>query len=349
MRQLALFVTVTAAVISPAAIVIAAVQSTAPAPSMSPEAKAYLDRATTLFREQHINSSKMDWPALTQRAYAAASGAKTSADTYPAIQLIIRELGEKHTNFIDPDRAKAATTGRPSGKAVPSPLLLPEAVRLANGIGVIRLYAFMGSSEQGKVYADAGQAKIAQLKAAGVCKFVLDLRFDQGGNMYPMLNAVNGLLHDGVLGTFEDAHGNFTPWVLRDGQATVGAQMDSAPVPTAPTSNVPPVAVLLGPMTISAGEYTAMSFEGRAHTRFFGSPSGGFVTANHVVPLSDGAAIVMTGAWGLDRTGKKYLEAIDPDENTGAGGEALDAALKWLSGQPCSAKTPRRSLPARRR
>jgi C-terminal processing protease CtpA/Prc len=95
------------------------------------------------------------------------------------------------------------------------------------------------------------------------------------------------------------------------------------------------VAVLIGPMTGSAGEYTAMSFKGRSNTRFFGSPSAGYVTANHAAPLSDGAVIVMTGAWGIDRTGKKYLDRIEPDEDTGPGSAAIDAAVKWLSAQPC--------------
>jgi C-terminal processing protease CtpA/Prc len=312
---------------------------------MSPEAKAYLDKAIALFREQHINSSKMDWPALTEKAYAAAAGAKTSADTYPAIRLIIQALGEKHTNFMEPDRARADTTGKVSGNVQPPPLLLPEGLRLANGIGVIRLYGFMGSPEQGKAYADAGQAKIAQLKAAGVCRFVLDLRFDQGGNMYPMLTAVSGLLGDGLLGTFEDAHGKLSPWLLKNGVATEGEDMAA----TAAKSSPPmlPVAVLIGPMTMSSGEYTAMSFEGRANTRFFGAPSGGYVTANHVVPLSDGAAIVMTSAWGRDRTGRKYTDRIDPDENTGGGGTAMDAAVKWLSAQPCP--SGRRAHAAKRR
>lgn len=345
MRIVFAFLLMGATLIAPAAVAVCAAQSTPAAPS--PEAKAYLDRAIALFREQHINSAKMDWPALIQKAYAAAAGAKTTADTYPAIRLVIAALGEKHTNFMEPDRAKADTTGKASGSALPPPLQLPEALRLANGIGVIRLYGLMGSAEQGQAYAEAGRAKISQLKAAGVCKFVVDLRFDQGGNMYPMITALSGLLGDGPLGTFESAHKKYSPWLLKNGQATEGQETDSPLLPAAQKNPVP-VAVLLGPMTMSSGEYTAMSFEGRANTRFLGAPSGGYVTANAVVPLSDGAAIVMTVAWGMDRTGRKYLDRIEPDENTGAGGEALDAAVKWLSAQRCPA-TARHAASVRRR
>jgi C-terminal processing protease CtpA/Prc len=340
MRTSVIFLAAAGAVLAPAALAIGAAQFTTPAP-MSPDAKAYLDRAIALFREQHINSSRMDWPALTQKAYAAAGGAKTSADTYPAIRLIIKELGEKHTFFIGPDQAKAEMTGTPSGTAMPLPFHPPEAMRLASGIGVVTLHDFMGSPHQGQLYANTGKAEIERLKAQGVCRFVVDLRPDKGGNMYPMISSVGGLLGDGILGTFEDTHKRFTSWVIKGGIATVAPTTDSPARPSTAVSPQLPVAVLIGPSTGSAGEFTAMSFEGRPNTRFFGSASAGYVTANQPAVLSDGAVIVMTGAWGIDRRGKKYLDPIQPDEVTGDGAAAMEAAVKWLSAQPC----PRSATP----
>jgi C-terminal processing protease CtpA/Prc len=332
MRTVFAFLLMGATVIAPAAIAVCAAQSS-PAPQ-SPEAKAYLDRAITLFREQHINSAKMDWPELTQKAYAAAAGATTTAGTYPAIRLIIKELGEKHTSFMEPDQARARATGKASGKAAPPPLLLPEGMRLANGIGVIRLYDFAGPPDAGKLYAQTAQAKIGDMKAHGVCRFVLDLRADPGGNMYPMLEGVQALLEPGILGIFQNPQGKYGPWALKNGVVIELPFQNTLPTGSPGHKNMP-VAVLIGPHTVSSGEFTAMSFEGRANTRFFGAPSGGYVTGNDVVPLADGAAIVMTSVYGLDRTGKKYTDRIEPDENTGAGGAALDAAVKWLSAQRC--------------
>ena len=325
-------------------IVLAAAALTAsPTGNISPQAKTYLDRAITLFREQHINAANVDWQALTAKAYAAASGAQTTADSYPAIRLIIDELGEKHTQFHEPDQAKANSTGQASGKASAPPLSLPEAMRLSNGVGVIRLYGFMGSFEQGQLYAQTGKSKINELQSLGVCKFVLYLRWDTGGNMYPMIDAVGGLLHDGVLGTFESANGTFSSWLLKDGKATMASGINERPHAIEPAGNSMPVAVLIGPSTVSAGEYTAMSFKGRSNTRFFGAPTGGFITANHPVPLSDGAVIVMTGAWGIDRTGRKYVDAMQPDEATGDGGPTMDAAVAWLSHQRCKSPRPKQA------
>src|SRR5437763_7057929 len=112
-----------AALSGPMAFAQPPVSSTTAVSGMTAEAKAYLDHAIALFQQQHINASKMNWPALTAKAYAAAAGANTTADTYPAIRLVIKELGEKHTFFVDRDHAKAESTGKASGSA-PAPQLL---------------------------------------------------------------------------------------------------------------------------------------------------------------------------------------------------------------------------------
>ena len=300
---------------------------------MAPEARAYLDRAIELFREMHINASKMNWPQLSEEAYRTAAGAKSTADTYPAIKLIIKELGEKHTSFADPDQAKAWETGQASGKATPPPFRPPEAQQLANRIGVIRLFDFMGSPSEGQRYAEVGKREVARLRANGVCRFILDLRSDKGGNMYPMITSVSGLLDDGVLGRFQNAAGQSFPWILKEGVVTTSAATD---VHFAASSRDKlPVAVLIGPSTASAGEFAAISFKGRPATRFFGAPTAGWVTANQPVHLSDGAEILMTSGWGLDRTGKKYVDSIMPDQETGPDRAGIAAATKWLSRQPC--------------
>ena len=203
---------------------------------------------------------------------------------------------------------------------------------------MIRLYGFSGSPEQAKAYADLGQAKISEMQARGICKFVVDLRPDVSGNMYPMIDAVSGLLDEGVLGTFENAAGQATPWGLKNGKTITDPTPASSAKPSPSRTNSVPVALLIGPSTASAGEFTAMSFKGRANTGFFGAQSAGYVTANQPMPLSDGAVIIMTSGWGIDRMGTKYVDALQPDETTDAGGPALDAAVKWLAAQPCAAQ-----------
>ena len=309
------------------------VEQPIPVTPMAPEAKAYLDDAIAIFRKSHINGAKADWPSITAKAFAAAAGAKTTSDTYPAIELIIKELGEKHTVFWDPDTAKANATGAASGSASAPILALAEVDKFADGVGVIRLYGFMGSEELGRQYADYARSRINWLRSEGVCRFILDLRNNTGGVVYPMLSALSPLLDDGVLGIFDYADGRRTYWGLKNGEGVETA--DIIPASTARKGEVLPVAVLIGPRTLSSGEFTAMSFRGRPNTRFFGLASGGYVTSNDPFKLSDGATIIMTDSWGTDRTGKRYVEALQPDEITSFGGPTIEAAKGWLSRQPC--------------
>jgi C-terminal processing protease CtpA/Prc len=334
MRGLNFLVLVALASMGPPAFAETKAVPTASASSLGPEAKAYIDEAIALFRKSHINAGKMDWPALTAKAYAAVAGARTPRDTYPAIQLIIKELGEKHTVFLDPDTAKAQSTGVSTSTATAPPLMLTEVAKLANGVGLVRLYGFTGSDAWARQYVEHGRSRIAGLQAEGVCRFILDLRSNTGGNMYPMLSALSPLLDDGNLGKFEYADGHMTYWGLKDGEASETKET-FAPVAPKKAATLP-VAVLLGQRTASSGEFTAMSFKGRANTRFFGSPTAGYVTGNDPVKLSDGAMILMTDGWGIDRTGRKYVDVVLPDEDTGYGGPTLDAATDWLMRQGCN-------------
>jgi C-terminal processing protease CtpA/Prc len=153
--------------------------------------------------------------------------------------------------------------------------------------------------------------------------WVIDLRNNLGGDMWPMLAGIGPVLGEGELGAFVEPGGEKKKWYYRDGKAL----LDKAG---------PPVAVLTGGKTISSGEAIAIAFRGRPRTRSFGQPTAGLSTANEEFPLSDGARLCLTVATFADRTGKVYGAAVEPDEKIAAGGKedvALKAALAWLKKQ----------------
>jgi carboxyl-terminal processing protease len=327
-------------------VIAAALSVEAPAQQraiLAPVAKNYLKEAIAAFQKYHINRSKVDWTVLTNKAYSAVNGAQKTSDTYPAIELIIRELGEKHTKFLDPERTKAIMSGKAAGQSAAPVFTLPEGYLLAGKVGAIRLYTLMGSREQANLYVVTGRKLLLGLRQQGACGYMVDLRSDGGGNMWPMLNTLTGLFDDGVLGRFEMADGRKENWVRRNG--AIDTEAATATAKPSPSSAVVPVAVLIGPQTASAGEFTAMALAGRSKTRFFGAPTSGYVTANAPIPMSDGAMIAMTTGWGLDRTGKRYEDAIIPDEPAAQGGPTVDAALQWLKAQGCGAhRAPQSSV-----
>lgn len=237
------------------AIAFAALALASPVQPASPEALAYLDNALALLRAQHINSAKADWPTIIERAHRAATGAQTPGDTPGAIWAAIRAPGERHTFLTLPDSASPAAS--PDGAA---PAYRPEPpmpqVRTADDGVVLAwlpgLNTITGASDIGARYtATLEQGLIAHADAAR-CGWIVDLRDNSGGNMWPMLNGLDPLLGPDPFGTFVEAGGS-TPWVRTAEHAIVAAV--GLPPSAAPRYALPHyearVALLLGPDTAS--------------------------------------------------------------------------------------------------
>lgn len=220
-------------------------------------------------------------------------------------------------------------------------MLSPRGRRLEPQVGYLELPAIVGDDAAVRAYAATAQRLIRELDQGGARRWVVDLRRNGGGNMWPMLAGVGPLLGEGELGAFAYS-GRKDPWSYRAGRALllerVLAQVDE-PYELARPS--PPVAVLASRLTGSSGELTLLAFRGRPHTRTFGEPTAGIPTCNDNEELPDGAVLYLTVALGADRTGRTYDGPVAPDEPVAAdwtllGSDAdpvLRAAVAWLRRQ----------------
>ena len=120
---------------------------------------------------------------------------------------------------------------------------------------------------------------LTDLAAQNPKGWIVDLRGNTGGNMWPMLTGIGPILGDGRVGSFVAADGNVT-WFYQDGKTgtrnpagleTVSLTLEDAPVLMTPSS---PVAVLVDSSTASSAEAITIAFHGRPDTRFFGSAHG---------------------------------------------------------------------------
>jgi carboxyl-terminal processing protease len=180
--------------------------------------------------------------------------------------------------------------------------------------------------------------------------WIVDLRGNGGGNMWPMLAGIGAVLGEGQLGAFVSADGASTSWQYRNGKAG-GAFYTEAATTETPfvLSDLPSVAVLFDRGTASSGEAVAISFAGRPHERSFGEHTAGFSTANSRFPLADGSALFLCVGTEADRTGRLYPDGLDPDVEvpepdvrpTNDEDAAIQVALGWLARQ--NANTPKPS------
>jgi peptidase S41-like protein len=288
---------------------------------IDPKAKAVVDAALTIARTNSLHRKEIAWPDLEPRVRLLAAGAKVSADTYPAIRYLLTSLNDRHSFLMPPAQNAAFTTG---GADNP----IPEVRVNPDGVGVITMQGYSGGDPAAsKKYAEQLHGRLAASKETAACGWVLDLRPNTGGNMWPMLAGLKPFLGDAPLGTFESPDGSGPPWVA-------GRDLDvTSPAALAALEHAW-VAVITGPRTASSGEAVTISFKGRPRTRSFGQPTNGLSTANGDFPLPDGAMILLTTAIEVDRTGRRYGAKVDPDEVQEAAGPngdpAMSAASAWL-------------------
>lgn len=286
----------------------------------SPE--AMLDSAFQIVKGNAFNANKLNWATVEPKIRSMASDAKIAADTYPAIKKLLSMLGDNHSFLIDPYVTSSLVTGGQVSSAA--------IVKLIDGdIGYIRIPGYRGFDEElGRRFADDIQTKIEHLSSkVGKAGWIIDLREDSGGNMWPMLAALEPFLGKVKLGSFVTAANNSEAWY-----AGRGVLKSSRPTYNFVKS---PVAVLIGPRTNSSGEAVTVAFEGRPFTKFFGQSTSGRSTANKEFRLPDGSMINLTTAVDADRIGRRYGGKVLPDvfvsETDSAGDKTLKVALNWLS------------------
>jgi carboxyl-terminal processing protease len=308
---------------------------------ISSEAAIYLNEALDIIENNSLHRESIDWDKLRQGTFEVARYAQTPADTYGAIRFALSQLGDQHSSFYTPDEMAELSTTTASDNPPPRGKLLLEK------IGFIAIEGFWGFDRD--TYATSTQQLIREIDAHNPCGWIVDLRENTGGSMWPMLAGLGPILGEGEAGAFIDPNGRKAIWSYQDGQARleddVLVEVDGPSYELNAAS--PPVAVLTGIHTGSSGEAIVVSFRGRPHTRSFGLYTAGFSTGNQGFPLTDGAVINLTTVVFADRTGQTYGDRIYPDEIvddvrqfTFLMDEAIpQPAIDWLMSQPaCSAQ-----------
>ncbi len=304
-------------------------------PDASPTAEidpvTYLTTALDFIEENALFSHDIDWPAMREEAFRRAEGAKTPADTYPAISYVLREAGGIHSRLVEPNLISGMTQDNQEAP-------LPEGRRIGD-VGYLLLPSANFGENYPQRYADTALEIIREIDTQPASGWVIDLRDNTGGNMWPMLAAVEPLLGESEVGAFVDEADDFRQtWILREGQAIRGDDTVTIAADYGLQQPDPPVAIITSRMTASSGEAVVVAFRGRKNTRSFGEPTRGVPTANVAEIMPDGAALAVTVALMADRTGQTYDDAIEPDQlvdrtwvrNPPEDDYALQAALTWL-------------------
>lgn len=271
-----------------------------------------------------INRAAINWVVFKQNLLAKASGANTIEQAYPAVVSAIVALGDKHSMFAPARLVKESKL--PTAKQPP---LYPDEP-VPGDIGYIRIPWVVGSQEKLDTYIANVQVQIKERDKPELKGWLVDLRGNMGGNMWPMLVGVGPVLGEDTLGYSFDSNNTKTAWRYEKGKALADGDIEAETANYyALKSANPVVAVLTDTLTASSGEAVAVAFKARKHTRSFGAGTCGVSTGRSRFYLSDGSVLLLTTAVFADRRLVRYGHSIAPDEPLKPA-EVVPQAIRWI-------------------
>lgn len=324
------------------------------------DARALLAEAIAVLRAApSLGGEPVDWTAASERFAAGLAPGAAPGEAHRAIAAAVALLKDPHARFVAPapppvpapELAQANGQGAAAGAAEsktpetapqrPPVPTRPEGRMLEAGIAYVVVPMCATPDVDGlRAYALELRATLARLAKEESKGWALELRFNGGGNVWPMLLGLQPLLGDGAHATSVVGAGvtqvfgctGNEAWLETDGKREVQLALPDAS-PAEPIAG--PVAALIGPWTMSSGEMIALAFKGRA--RLLGESTAGLTTVTYPFPLSDGSTLSLPTSRMGDRDGVAAKGAIEPDEAVAIGDwptaedEVACAAARWVS------------------
>lgn len=334
---------------------------TAPAP-FDPQAR--VTEAIEQVRPFAFSADKVDWDAIEREMRAIASKAEDTADLLPAYGVLMLRLRDGHSTLIPPPEvAKLYRDRYGDRRLVPD---IPPRARVDSTFPdrkepAARVLKLGGKTAvllevPGVEWAEGNDSapygnRLWQLVAEAepaACGFVVDVRGNLGGDVWPMVTGLSPLIGDGYRFRSVDRSGVTSDMARLDGAAALALDGNEQivinridgwrPLPSASSM---PVAVLFDQSTASSGEGVVLAFRGSATSRSFGHRTRGLASANDMFELKDGIRLFVTTTMVIDRTGQSHPDGIAPDEQVDAGPGAtedpddavVERAKAWLSQQ----------------
>ena len=299
---------------------------------MSSVAHAYLDEVLAIMEAHSVNRYKIDWASFRQSVSAWAGSAQTISELTAsgAIPRALSLLGDHHSTYIKPDGTYISAPGGRSCSATATP-----GVAVPDDIGYVKIDSFGDAGDAGDAFAASIQTRIRAADRADTLGWVVDLRGNVGGNMWPMIAGVGPVLGEGTIGAFLEPSGSVrSRWEYAGGAALLaGSALARVVDPYRLARPNPKVAVLTDCGVASAGEAVVIAFHGRPGVRSFGTPTYGLTTSHEYFRLSDGALLLLADALMADRNLIPFGDVIVPDEVINDPTEAVQRAVSWLRGQ----------------
>ncbi|RZJ63281.1 MAG: hypothetical protein EOO47_28700, partial [Flavobacterium sp.] len=167
--------------------------------------KNYLLDALKIMQAKSVNKARINWNSVELKALNSAVNAKNIRDTYPMIKEALSSLNDMHSNFYPPEAVKAYVLGyRATGQTFPVIKSEMKADRYAY-INLPDIGSF--NNDDWNEYVNEFYRQVNILRQQKPKGWIIDLRENFGGMIYPMYAAIAPFLDQANVVGIKDAEG----------------------------------------------------------------------------------------------------------------------------------------------
>ncbi|MBT8313626.1 MAG: hypothetical protein KJP26_04125 [Maribacter sp.] len=311
------------------------------------EAKLTLDKIIEHAENSSLYRKNVDWTALKKEMYVLAKNADSVTHLKPALDLMLKELNDTHGRVFHNNQFLSYYSGEKKEhrknidwdvytEIQSTQVYEFKATNIQDSIGYVRLVGLpMGDNQ--KMSADIQNA-VCKVIENGAKKWIIDLRFNGGGNMFPMVEGITNIIGEGIVGGTKGVTENESSvWQIKEGDFFYDEQ-NVAIENKCPIPEIQKVAVLTSVYTASSGEALAVILKNRPKTRFFGNKTMGMVTATDYNQIDSLTAMMISVSYYKDRESNLYNKFVDVDEIVEFEPKAetskdkgISRAIEWLN------------------
>ncbi len=299
-------------------------------------------------KETSLYAEQVDWEKVNAEFIKLTKGKEKVDELKPGLQYLINSLGDKHAQFRSPKDHSiiVSYTGDIKGKDDRDYEFINTVINdisakfsyqiFENGIGYLKVVA-IGQGDV-KEQADFIRKGVIDLKTKQVDKWIIDLRYNGGGNMEPMMSGLAPIIGEGFVAGAINKQNEIRPYKIENGQFSnygrLACEMNNLPK-ISPTEKV---VVLVSRYTVSSGELVAIAFKGRNNTLFIGEETAGYTTGNGYDQINDDLIMIISQDVFIDRNKIKYDKKVGVDKyiefqhNVAIENDnQMNAAIEWLT------------------
>ena len=320
--------------------------------SQETQMKYILDSVISASKEISFYSNTVDWDSLSAEMHLSTKGAKNIDELKPAFEILLNRLRDHHgtirktsdyailahfTDYQNSRKTDNRTFDNKIWKIVNDVNARFEYAMLPDNIGYLKVVG-VGPNIDGQKEAQRIRNAIKELHYKKVDKWIVDLRYNGGGNINVMLAGLAPLLDARKVVSIQDENGNIQAEAeIKNGDfwyaGAKAFEMDNQP-----KIRKPKIAVLTSRWTWSSGEFIAVAFKGQKNAKIFGEITGGYTTNNSWEIINNEIALVISTGVYCDRNGIAYTDNVKPDQEIIFEVESdkeedigIIEAIKWLS------------------